>query len=106
MENRFWIASMHLVMFMQNIHSCFWRHTFLVPGEPACCVPFYLGIQIPSRHGLHDHQSLLGLDAGTQERYDVGMAASLKNHDFLDETRLLGWSGTSHNLDGHICGAK
>jgi len=80
------------------------QQTSLVPCEAAHRVLSYLGVQIPSRHGLHDQQGLLGLDAGTQEGDDIGMATRLEDHYLLDETRLLGRSGASHNLDGHICG--
>lgn len=95
-----------LKMHMQINGSRSWQQTFLVPSEAARYVLSNLGVQISSRHGLHDHQSLLGVDAGTQEGDDIRVATSLEDHYLLDETLLLGRSGTPHHLDCHIRGTK
>jgi len=76
----------------------------LVPTVAANVIILNLGEQIAPWHHFHDQQALLGLNAGTQERNNVGMAASLQYHYLLDESLMLGWRGAADNFNGHICG--
>jgi len=76
----------------------------LVPSVAANVIISDLGEQIAPWHQFHDQQGLLGLDAGTQEGNDVGMAASLQYHYLLNEILMLGWGWAADNFYGHICG--
>jgi len=75
-----------------------------MPGVAFDDIVLDQGIQVAPWHDFHHQQGLLGLDAGTQEGNDVGVAARLQDHYLLDELLLLGRGRAAHHLDGNVGG--